>query len=198
MKVAIGQDSHRFDFENKNKQLILGGIVFKEHVSLLGNSDADVVLHAITNAISAMLLPTVSEIQTLKEHSTLYKLVRKTVISCTFLGSICCVIFLLSGDLAGQLLFDSSLAGRFIITLAWMCPFLYTNTTLISIINGTGRTIISFLINTFSLSIRIFSVLKLIPIYGIYGYLIGLLLSQLFTFIFSILFLSKQFNAKVL
>lgn len=54
MKVAIGQDSHRFDFENNNKKLILGGIVFEEATPLLGNSDADVVLHSITNAISGI------------------------------------------------------------------------------------------------------------------------------------------------
>lgn len=54
MKVAIGQDSHRIDYENKEKKFILGGIEFEEEYSLNGNSDADVVLHAITNAISGI------------------------------------------------------------------------------------------------------------------------------------------------
>ncbi len=54
MKVAIGQDSHRIDFENKEKEFVLGGVEFKEEYSLLGNSDADVVLHAITNAVSGI------------------------------------------------------------------------------------------------------------------------------------------------
>lgn len=54
MKVAIGQDSHRIDYENKNKKLMIGGIEFKEEYSLNGNSDADVVLHAITNAVSGI------------------------------------------------------------------------------------------------------------------------------------------------
>ena len=54
MIVGIGQDSHRFDFENRNKKLVLGGITFEDHVATLGNSDADVVLHAITNAISGV------------------------------------------------------------------------------------------------------------------------------------------------
>ena len=54
MKVAIGQDSHRIDYENKEKKFVLGGIEFKEDYSLNGNSDADVVLHAITNAISGI------------------------------------------------------------------------------------------------------------------------------------------------
>jgi len=52
MKVAIGQDSHRFDFENKEKILKLGGIVFEDAPALSANSDGDVVLHAITNAVS--------------------------------------------------------------------------------------------------------------------------------------------------
>ena len=54
MKVAIGQDSHRFDIKNKEKKLVLGGIVFEGEKALLGNSDADVVLHAITNAVSGI------------------------------------------------------------------------------------------------------------------------------------------------
>lgn len=29
MKVGIGQDSHRFDFEDTGKKLILGGVVFE-------------------------------------------------------------------------------------------------------------------------------------------------------------------------
>ncbi len=54
MKVAIGQDSHRFDFEDKNKKLILGGIIFENQPPFKANSDGDVVLHAITNAISGI------------------------------------------------------------------------------------------------------------------------------------------------
>ena len=54
MKVAIGQDSHRFDFESKTRKLILGGIIFEDSTPLAGNSDADVVLHSITNAVSGI------------------------------------------------------------------------------------------------------------------------------------------------
>ena len=54
MKVAIGQDSHRIDFENKDTKFMLGGVEFEEEYSLLGNSDADVVLHSITNAVSGI------------------------------------------------------------------------------------------------------------------------------------------------
>lgn len=54
MKVGIGQDSHRFDFDDQDKKLVLGGVIFEECSPLLGNSDADVILHSITNAISGV------------------------------------------------------------------------------------------------------------------------------------------------
>lgn len=54
MKVGIGQDSHKIDYNNQNKKLILAGVEFEETFSLLANSDGDVILHAITNAISGI------------------------------------------------------------------------------------------------------------------------------------------------
>lgn len=53
MKVAIGQDSHKFDLKNKDKKLILGGVAF-EGSGISANSDGDVVFHAITNAVSGI------------------------------------------------------------------------------------------------------------------------------------------------
>lgn len=54
MKVAIGQDSHRFDKSGSGKKLILGGVVFEGEQPLEANSDGDVVLHAITRAVSGI------------------------------------------------------------------------------------------------------------------------------------------------
>ncbi len=53
MKAAIGQDSHRFE-ENLGKPLVLGGVLFPGEPGLLANSDGDVVLHAVTNAVSGI------------------------------------------------------------------------------------------------------------------------------------------------
>lgn len=51
---SIGQDSHRFEPPESKKPLILGGVVIGGCPGLNGNSDADVLLHAITNAISGL------------------------------------------------------------------------------------------------------------------------------------------------
>lgn len=49
---AVGQDSHRFTEEEK--PLYLGGVLFEGCRGLAANSDGDVVLHAITNAVSGL------------------------------------------------------------------------------------------------------------------------------------------------
>lgn len=139
---------------------------------------------AVTNSVSTMLLPTVAEIQTLNNKKEMSAIIQKSVYCCIFLGSVCCVFLLAFGDWIGTFLFHSPLAGNFITAMSWLCPFLYTNNTLISIINGIGKTYLSFAINSISLGIRIFSVFFLIPLYGIFGYLWGLLASQIFIFLF--------------
>lgn len=151
---------------------------------------------AITNSVSTMLLPTVAEIQALNHRQELTSLVRKVTYSCIFLGSICCVSLLCFGKWVGTILFHSPMAGDYIITLAWMCPFLYTNNTLISMINGIGKTTLSFGINSSSLGIRIASVFLLIPAFGIEGYLWGLLASQVCIFLFCLAYL-KYYLRKV-
>ncbi|MCL2218846.1 MAG: 2-C-methyl-D-erythritol 2,4-cyclodiphosphate synthase [Chitinispirillia bacterium] len=62
---AIGQDSHRFEPDGSQKPLVLGGVVIPNAPGLAGNSDADVVLHAVTNAVSGVsgvnILGTISD-----------------------------------------------------------------------------------------------------------------------------------------
>ena len=48
MRVGIGYDVHRLV---SNRKLILGGVEISYHLGLLGHSDADVLTHAIIDAI---------------------------------------------------------------------------------------------------------------------------------------------------
>ncbi len=52
MRVGLGQDSHRFVAPGDDKPLLLGGVLIEGGQGLAGNSDADVVLHALFNALS--------------------------------------------------------------------------------------------------------------------------------------------------
>jgi 2-C-methyl-D-erythritol 4-phosphate cytidylyltransferase/2-C-methyl-D-erythritol 2,4-cyclodiphosphate synthase len=52
--TSIGQDSHRMAQEFAGRPLVLGGVEFAEYPALVANSDGDVVLHALTNAVSGI------------------------------------------------------------------------------------------------------------------------------------------------
>ena len=49
-RVGFGQDSHRFS-SDANRKLVLGGVLIPDARGLDGNSDADVVLHALCRAL---------------------------------------------------------------------------------------------------------------------------------------------------
>ena len=134
---------------------------------------------AVTNALSVMLLPAVSESQAGKDRKAIARLSVRTVQSCLLLGILCTIFFLVFGNLCGILLFDSNEAGTYIQILSWLCPFLYLGTTLASILNGLGKTFLVFLSNMAALFIRFLFVWFVIPFSGIKGYLLGLLFSQL-------------------
>ena len=134
---------------------------------------------AITNSVSVLLLPIVSEADGNGNHTAIRKAVRTSIKYCLLLGFLCTGAFLLFGRLAGKLLYNSTLAGSFIITLSFICPFMYVASTLNSILNGLGRTTSTFLFSMVSLGLRLLFVFWLIPVLGIQGYLYGLLASQL-------------------
>src|SRR5580692_8221036 len=48
MRVGLGHDTHRL---GEGRPLILGGVRIEHPRGLVGHSDADVVLHAVTDAL---------------------------------------------------------------------------------------------------------------------------------------------------
>lgn len=48
MRVGFGYDSHRFE---EGRRLVLGGVTLPDEVGLGGHSDADVLIHALIDAL---------------------------------------------------------------------------------------------------------------------------------------------------
>ncbi len=134
---------------------------------------------AITNSISVLLLPIVSEADASGDHAAVRRAIMTSIRCCLLLGFGCTAMFLICGRPAGRLLFHSELAGSFILTLSFICPFMYIASTLNSILNGLGKTIQTFLFSVVSLLLRLLFVFIAIPVYGIKGYLWGILASQM-------------------
>lgn len=135
--------------------------------------------NAITNSIAVLLLPLISESYAVGDIKAVKSATLRTVKYCFLLGFTCMCIFGLFGNFAGRYLFNSALAGHFITTLSFICPFIYLDTTLSSILQGLGMAGHIFVMNVVCLLIRLAFIFAAVPKVGITGYLWGLLASQI-------------------
>lgn len=138
----------------------------------------------ITNSASVMLMPSVAEFQALGYKKRIDYVIGRTCRYCFLLGAGCTLFFFVFGKILGGFLFQSPTAGVYIKTLSFICPFLYMNTALASILNGLGKPNTCLLHNVAGIGIRICFVLFAIPRIGIRGYFYGMLLSELVKSVF--------------
>ena len=135
--------------------------------------------NALTSSVAVLLLPTISENHAKGDRGAVINATLRTVKYCSLMGACCLCGFLFLGDWMGTELFHSELAGHFIVTLGFICPFLYLDTTLSSILQGLGMAGRIFASNVVCLLIRLLFVFFAIPVIGMQGYLWGILVSQL-------------------
>lgn len=135
--------------------------------------------NALTNSVAVLLLPIISESYALGDMRAVKNATLRTVKYCCLLGFLCMCCFGLLGEWAGSALFNSPLAGHFIKTLSFICPFIYLDTTLSSILQGLGMAGRIFIMNVICLLLRLAFVFFAVPRFGITGYLWGMLASQL-------------------
>lgn len=182
-------------------RLRLFGYEFSDALSVYGiltGMTMSVVMFpsVITNSVSVLLLPAISEAKAAGDDALIRRTLKKTIESCLSLGFLATLAFLFTGDFLGNFLFGNALAGTFITTLGWICPFLYLGSTLSSILHGLGFPGLTFVLNLISCGIRILFVLFAVPVFGIKSYLWGILLSQAVLAFLAIILLLHMTNNK--
>lgn len=135
--------------------------------------------NALTSSVAVLLLPIISENYALGNFRAVRTATIRTLKYCALMGFCCMAGFVLLGGWAGGTLFGSPLAGRFIATLGFICPFLYLDTTLSSILQGLGMAGHIFALNVICLLVRLGFIFLAVPRFGITGYFWGFLASQL-------------------
>lgn len=146
----------------------------------------------LTNAVSVMILPMISEADSRHDEAKINRTIQRTIFSCLLLGCFCTLGLFISGKWIGEYLFCNSLAGKFISMLSFICPFLFLTSILSSILHGLGMPGYPFLLNLLGSLVRIFFVYALIPHYGLKAYLLGMLFSQILTSALSVWILWRK------
>lgn len=144
-----------------------------------------------TNSISLMLLPTVSAASANKNKRMINFTTSKTMKFTILIGIISTFLFLSFGKTLGVMVYNEAYVGVLLTILAWICPFIYLQTTLGSILNGLNKQLIVFRNNVIGLTIRIAFIFLLIPLYGLKGYLWGFLCSYMIVALLNIIHLIR-------
>lgn len=134
---------------------------------------------SIPNSVCVLLLPSISNAQKNEQDYYISRQCRNAVNYSLIIGLSCTLCFLLTGKIFGNLFFHEALAGEFICRFSFLCPFLYLSTTLGSILNGLGKTSVTFVHTMLGLLLQLATIFLLIPEYGIRIYPVSLFLCQM-------------------
>ena len=172
--------SHSLEHLLLPQQLMLFGYSSDEalsHFGILTGMALSVIFFpsAITNSLSVLLLPRISETKSRGDMCAVMDTIKGALCCGVALGSLCTFIFLFSADWFGSFVFDNTLAGFYIRILSILCPFMYTSSLLSSIVNGLGYASLTLACNLSGCAVRILAICFLVPIYGMYAYIISMI-----------------------
>ena len=146
---------------------------------------------ALVNSLAVVLLPVTARHQSAGNDSGIADGISMAFRYSLYLGIFCVGVFTVFGEALGLQIFKSQDAGSFIQILAWLCPFLYLATSSGSILNGLGKTKLTFFHHLISLLVRITFVWFGIPEFGIRACLWGMLASEMLLALLHILALRR-------
>ena len=168
------------------QQLVAFGLTSEEalcHFGILSGMAMAVIMTptALTGSLSVLLLPRISEAKAMGDSDLISETIKGAASCGIALGSLCTFLFLFSADWIGTVLFGTPLAGFYIQILSILCPFFYTTGLLNSIVSGLGHTGLGLLCNLSGCLVRIVGIWFFMPQYGMYAYIIALIVSFLLT-----------------
>lgn len=134
--------------------------------------------NTVTNALSTLLLPAVSEAEEVHNYRVIADTFEKSIQYCLMMGIFVCLLFAAYGGDIGVLLFDDVQAGYYIRLFAVLCPLMYIQSLLAGTLNGLGKMNETLMHHVIASAIRIAGILLLVPEMGIPGYVIGVFLAN--------------------
>ncbi len=142
---------------------------------------------AITSAFSSLLVPEVAESAAAGEKKRIRHIAERAI-SATLLFSVLAAAVLLatSGEI-GRLFYHNEEAGRYIRLLAPVVVLMYLDTTVDAMLKGLGYQVYSMFVNIADSILSILLVLLILPKMGAVGYVLVVILAELFNLTLSAL-----------
>lgn len=145
----------------------------------------------VTSSLATTLVPAISEAISLKNFKTLNHRIGKSIQITFVLGFIFTAVFLAFPNEIGNMLYRNENIGPMLFGLSFSCTFIYLQQTLLGILNGLGKQVVSLHNSLIGSGIRIGFLYLFVPDYGVNGYFTGLLISSLIVCILNLISVVK-------
>ena len=132
----------------------------------------------VTSSLATTLVPAISEAMSTKRYKTVNHRMSMSIQLSVILGFIFTAIFMTFPNEIGDMLYRRERIGDILYLLSFTSVFVYLQQTLLGIMNGLGKQGISLRNSMVGYIIRIAFVIYLIPVHGIKGYIIGMIVSS--------------------
>lgn len=133
------------------------------------------------SALSTLLIPEISAANALHRTATIHRAIERTLhitlLSSVLIGT---VFFAFSGEI-GVLLYNSEEVGRYLAVLAPLTPIMYTESIVDGILKGLNQQVSSLKYSTLDSAVRIVLIVALVPFFGMNGFLLIMVISNVLT-----------------
>ncbi|MBO5879450.1 MAG: oligosaccharide flippase family protein [Clostridia bacterium] len=152
---------------------------------------------ALLSSFAGLLVPEFAESAAMGEEKRMRRLAGEALEATLAYSVAVGVLLYVFSEEIGYVVYDSYYAGHYIAVMSCVIPIMYLDHVADSMLKGIGEHVYSMWINIADALISVFLVWILIPIMGIGGYAVVIILMEGFNFIFSISRLYKKLPFKV-
>ncbi|HHW49357.1 MAG TPA: stage V sporulation protein B [Clostridiaceae bacterium] len=191
LKISVPVSSNRFimsvmaavEFILIPRMLEAGGLDYQESIELYGRLTgmaAPLIFFPslVTSSLATTLVPAISEAMSLKNYRSANYRISKSMQITFILGFVFSAIFMSYPDEIGNILYKNQNVGWIIHLYSFTCVFIYLQQTMLGILNGLGKQGISLRNSMIGYLIRIGFVYFCVPVFGIKGYIWGVIISS--------------------
>lgn len=136
--------------------------------------------------LSTLLLPEITEAHTKKDEKLLARLIDTTILITMEVSILMGGLYTVFSNSLGQVLYQSADIGFYLRVLGPMAPLMYLESMVDGILRGLGEQLSTFRYSVCDSVLRIIGVLLLVPKFGMKGFLLVMLYSNLFTCILNV------------
>ncbi|TYQ16793.1 UNVERIFIED_CONTAM: stage V sporulation protein B [Acetivibrio alkalicellulosi] len=191
LKISIPISFNRFitsimaaiEFILIPRMLLIGGLNYQASIEQYGKLTGMAMPlvffpSIVTMSLATTLVPAISEALSLKKFNMVNYRISKSIQLTFILGFLFTAIFVGFSNEIGDLIYKRENIGSILYVLSFTCIFIYLQQTLLGILNGLGKQGISLRNSVVGYIIRIIFVVYCLPVYGIPGYITGLIISS--------------------